>query len=61
MTTHWTTADIARELHLGSRAAARKWVQRHRDNGVRFDIVIDEKTSERYYADRLPLKKISKA
>ena len=55
MTIYWTTEDIRRELHHGSRAAARKWVQRLMDAGVLFDIEIDRKTSERRYADRLPI------
>lgn len=55
MTTRWTTEDIARELHLGSRASARKWVQRHRDDGVVFRFDIDELSGEKYYHDSVKL------
>lgn len=51
MTTRWTTADIARELQLSSREAARYAVYRWIGKGLIHDgdIEIDRKTGERLY------------
>lgn len=57
MTAHWTTEDIARELHLvppgasskEARAAARDCIRRWRRKGIQFTVRFNPETGQKEY------------
>lgn len=53
MAEHWTTADIARELGLGSRETARQRIKRWRKRGIELDVTVGLDGVHRYVPEQI--------